>query len=109
VPEATTLPEVGIAAVSKADAPVASAPDHAMLVEASNTTEVVLEAPTMKGSHGLVEPAWLESPLLYTAWKLYSPGAKGPTVEDEGATPLTREPAPADEPLPEHMLLPKKE
>jgi hypothetical protein len=79
-----------------------------MLVDASNTILVVLVAPTTKGSQGPVEPAWFESPLLYRAWKLYSPANRGPSVEDEGATPLTREPPPADEPPPEQILLLKK-
>jgi hypothetical protein len=51
-------PDVFTVAVSYADDPVVSDPDHAAFVEASNTVVAVLDVPlpTVNGSHGLVDP-----------------------------------------------------
>ena len=94
-------------AVSYADAPVVSFPDHAALLPASSTVvDVVLEPePTVNGSHALVDPPKLLSPDVYFAWKLYDPAASGPFVFEFGAAPPLSAPPPADVPVPEHVLL----
>jgi hypothetical protein len=50
--------ELVTVAVSYADAPVFSLPDHGAFVEASNTVVAVVDVPppTVNGSHGLVDP-----------------------------------------------------
>jgi hypothetical protein len=58
VPVAVIVSELVTVAVSYAELPVVSLPDHAALVEASNTAVAVVEVPppTMNGSHPEVDP-----------------------------------------------------
>ena len=100
--------DVDTVAVSYADEPVDSDPDHAAALAASNTPVAVDEEPppTENGSHALVDPVKFESPDVNVAWKLYAPAANGPTVLEFGGTPATSGPPPAAVPDPEHDPFP---